>query len=79
MATTFHECVATEFKFYNGNIILHLVDDTTRLPSSKIVKLKEPKEIIDNISKIWIQIYGAPEIFLIDNDGEFANSQFLEM
>ena len=66
-------------KFYNGNILLHLVNHATRLSSSKIIKSKEPKEITDKIFKIWIQIYGAPEKCLTDNRGEFANSQFLEM
>ena len=54
MAITFGECVATDLKFYNGNILLHLVDHATRLSSSKILKSKEPKEIIDNILKIFI-------------------------
>ena len=43
--------------FKVGNILLHLVKHATRLSSSKIIKSKEPKEIIDNIFKIWIQIY----------------------
>ena len=68
-----------DLKFYNGNILLHLVNHATRLSSSKIIKSKEPTEIIDKIFKIWIQIYGAPEKCLTDNGGEFANSQFLEM
>ena len=54
MAITFRECVATDLKFYNGNILLRLVDHATRLSSSKILKSKEPKEIIDNILKIFI-------------------------
>ena len=49
MATTFQECVAMDLKFYNGNILLYLVNHTTRLSSSKIIKSKEPKEIIDYI------------------------------
>ena len=63
MATTFQECVAVDLKFYNRNILLHLVDHARRLSSSKIIKSAEPKEIIDNIFKIWIQIYRAPENF----------------
>ena len=30
MATTFQECVAVDLKFYNGNILLHLVNHATR-------------------------------------------------
>ena len=56
-----------DLKFYNS-IPLHLVDHAKTLSSSKIIKSKEPKEIIGNIFKIWIQIYGAPEIFSTDNE-----------
>ena len=49
MATTFQECLAMDLKFYNENILILLVDHATRLSSSKIIKSKEPKEIIDNI------------------------------
>ena len=49
MATTFQECVAMDLKFYNGNILLYLVNHATRLSSSMIIKSKESKEIIHNI------------------------------
>ena len=68
MATAFQEFVAMDVKFYNGNILLHLINHATRLSSSKIIKSKKPKEIVDNLFKIWVQIYEAPE-----------NCQFLEM
>ena len=79
MATAFQEFVAMDVKFYNGNILLHLINHATRLSSSKIIKSKKPKEIVDNLFKIWVQIYEAPENFLTDKGGEFANCQFLEM
>ena len=49
MATTFQECVAMDLKFYNGNILLYLVNHATRLSPSMIIKSKEPKDIIHNI------------------------------
>ena len=79
MPATFQECVTMDLKFYNGNILLHLVNHAIKLSSSKITKPKEQKEINDNIFKIWIQTYGAPEKFLTDNGGDFANRQLLEM
>ena len=75
MTTTLLECVAMDLKFYNGNILLQLVNHATRLSSSKVIK---PKEISYNTFKISIKIYGAPGKFLTDNGGKFANSQFLE-
>ena len=70
---------AIDLKFYNGNILLHLVNHASRLSSSKIIKSEKPKEIFDNIFEILMQIYRAPEKFLTDSGGEFSNSQFLEM
>ena len=79
MATSFQECVAMDLKFYKGKILLHLIDHATRLSVSSFVKSKEPETILNGIFKSWIQIYGAPEKFLTDNGGEFANSNFIDM
>ena len=68
-----------DFKFYKGRILLHLIDHTTRLSVSSFVKSKEPEVILKAIFKSWIQIYSAPENFLTDNGGEFANSKFIDM
>ena len=79
MATSFQECIAMDLKFYKERILLHLIDHATRLSVSSFVRSKEPKVILKAIFKSWIQIYGAPEKFLTDNGGEFANSKFLDM
>ena len=34
--------------------------------------------IIENIFKMWISIFGSPKKFLMDNGGEFANSEFVD-
>ena len=79
MATPFQECIAMNLKFYKGKILLHLIDQATRLSVSSFVKSKEPEVILKAVFKSWIQIYGAPEKFLTDNGGEFANSKFIDM
>ena len=78
-ATKFNETVAMDLKFFNGKIILHLIDHLTRFSSAIVCKSKEPKEIISGIIKAWIGIFGPPEKFLTDNGGEFANAHFLEL
>ena len=80
MATSFQECIAMDLKFYKGRILLHLIDHhTTRLSVSSFVKSKEPEVILNAIFKSWIQVYGAPEIFLTENGREFAKSKFIDM
>ena len=79
MATKFQETVAMDLKFYNGNIILHLIDHFSRLSASCIIPDKKPETIIQNIFKIWVSVYGTPDKFLSDNGGEFANHDFVTM
>ena len=79
MATKFNECVAMDLKFYEGKIILHMIDHASRLSSANRISSKEPTVIIKSIFKNWITIYGRPEKFLSDNGGEFMNHQFIEL
>ena len=78
-ATKFNETVAMDLKFYDGKIILHLIDHLTRFSTAIIVKFKESEEIIAGIFRSWIHIFGPPGKFLTDNGGEFANEKFLKM
>ena len=77
MATEFQETIAMDLKFYNDKILLHLVNQSTRLSASSFIPNKNPDRILTHIFKIWISVYGAPEKFLTDNGGEFANSKFI--
>ena len=75
MATEFQETVGMDLKFYDSKILPHLVGNCTRLSASH----KNPDTILTYIFKIWISVYGAPEKFLTDDGGEFANAKFIEM
>ena len=76
MATEFQETVAMDLKFYNGKI-LNLFDHSTWLSASWFMPNKNPDTVLTYIFEIWISVYGAPEKFLTDNGGEFANSKFI--
>ena len=78
-ALRFNETVAMDLKFFNGKIILHLIDHLTRFSAAVVCKSKEPKEIVSGIIKCWISIFGPPMKFLTDNGGEFANELFVEL
>ena len=79
MATQFQETVALDLKFYDSKIILHLIDMCTRLSSATTIKNKNPNTVIEAIFKVWISVYGTPEKFLVDNGGEFANTEFINL
>ena len=79
MASHFQETVAMDLKIYHGQYILHLIDLCTCLPAATFIPNKNREAIIKHIFRIWIAAYGTPEKFFTDNNGEFANSEFLEM
>ena len=68
-----------DLKFYNGKILLHIIDHASRLSSGSRVSSKDPVVIIKSIFKNWIAVYGRPYKFLSDNGGEFMNHQFIDM
>ena len=79
LASSFNEVVAMDLKMFDGKWILHLIDHLSRFSAACFIKSKKPEEIIENIFKIWISVFGPPAKFLSDNGGEFMNSQFLEL
>ena len=73
LATEFNDVVAMDIKVYKNTCILHLINHVTMFSAAAIVKLKEKEEIIKNIFKIWISIYGPPLKYFSDNGGEFSD------
>ena len=78
-ASAFNETLAMDLFFYEGKIVLHLIDHLTRFSAGRICKSKQPGEIIKAIFDCWISIFGAPGKILSDNGREFANEEMLEM
>ena len=76
LATKFNEVVAMDLKFFKGKIILHLIDHLTRFSAAAVLSSKKPEEVIKNIFRIWISVFGPPTKFLSDNGGEFNNEDF---
>ena len=71
--------VAMDLKFFDGHIILHLIDHLTRFSAATVLKSKQPDEIISGLMRCWLSLFGPPKKFLCDNDGEFANKKFIEL
>ena len=79
MSTEFQDVVAMDLKFYNGKIILHLIDLCSRLSAAIFIPDKTKETVTQAIARIWIYVYGTLHKFMNGNGGEFANSDFLEM
>ena len=78
VATEFQQTVAMDLKFYNGKIVLHLVNHSTQFSASSFIPNKNPNTILNYIFKIQISVYSASVKFLTDNGRELANSKFIE-
>ena len=68
-----------DLKFFEGKIILHMIDHLTRFSMAVICRSKEPKEILSAFVRNWVSIFGPPEKVLTDNGGEFSNAVFLSL
>ena len=79
MANTFLETVAMDLKQIKGNWIIHMIDLCTRLSAAKFIRNKEPRTIINAIMEIWIQVWGSVDKILMDNGGEFANADLINL
>ena len=79
MASQFLETVAMDLKHYNGKWILHLIDMCTRLSAASVIPNKKPDTVIQHLMQVWISVYGSADKFLVDNGGEFANKDLIEV
>ena len=80
LATGLKECIAMDLKqwFYQKQVwLIHIIDHLTRYSASCVIQSKRKEVIIESIFKIWIAIFGSPKSFLVDNGGEFNNSEFI--
>ena len=71
-AVKFQQTVVMDLKFFEGKIILHLIDHATRLSAAAVIPNKNPSTVVKAILRIWVAVYGAAEKFLTDNGGEFV-------
>ena len=79
IAKTFNQVVSMDLKVWNEAYILHLIDCWSRYSVSVFVKNKKPEEIVDQIMKRWISIFGIMGAILSDNGGEFSNEELTEV
>ena len=81
LARSFNEVVAMDLKKWkNGLKIVYLIEIFTRYTLAQLVPSKDPEVNIDKVMLMWIgSDLGAPEKFLAENRGEFANEKYKGM
>ena len=57
-ANHFNEMVIIDIQMYHETPLLHLIDTCTHFTATAPLDSKEPKCLVDNICKVWIDIFG---------------------
>ena len=85
LADKFNDVLAFDLTFWNDILtkktvcIFHCIDLATRLSAACVASSKDPKHIVDNLVKTWLNVFGAPVKIYTDNGGEFANKKLVEL
>ena len=58
---------------------MYMIDVLTRYTRAIFIKSKKKEVIVDMIIQLWMSIFGAANMFVMDNGGEFANDEFREL
>ena len=59
--------------------MLHLIDSHTRYSVATVIHTKKDDLVVKEVYLKWIGYFGAPQKFLADNGGGFANERYKEM
>ena len=76
-STNFNDLLFMDaFKIHNGTLVLILMDTCTFYSEAMILNTTDPRETIENLYKVWINIFGKPLKLLIQND-DLSSEKFL--
>ena len=73
LADSFNQLVAVDLKMIGDTWVLHCIDYVSRFSNAVIVENKTTEEITEKFLKIWISLFGTPELLYSDNGGEFVS------
>ena len=79
LAKIFNETTTMDLKewFHDKKIwFLHMIDHSTRYSVSCVITSKGKELIVKKFFQYWIGVFGHPNNILIDNGGQFNNTEF---
>lgn len=79
LANSFNDKVAIDLKKWQNLWILHMVDVWSRFTVSVLINRKRTTEVIENIMRNWIGVFGTMKSILSDNGGEFNSEEMREV
>jgi hypothetical protein len=69
LSTEFNQTVQFDLLFVEDYIICHMIDEATRWTSAWLVRSRRASDILSSITRNWIRIFGAPQVFISDKEG----------
>ena len=72
-AMHFNEKVIIDIQMYQETPLLHLIDTYTHFTATVSLSSKEPKCLLDNIFKVWFDLFGAPQKFITRKNADFKH------
>ena len=75
----FNQIVSMDLKQWKDRWIIYMIDVVTRYTRASFINNKKKETIIAKVIELWLAIFGAPNTFLMDNGGEFANDDMREL
>ena len=79
LAKTFNETMAMDLKEWSHDKkiwLLHMVDHATKYSVSCVITSKKKELIVKKNFQYWMGIFGHTKKTLVDNGGEFDNTEF---
>jgi len=79
----FGKVVCMDLKYLNDaerahHVALSMVDAGTSWHCASLLKNRKPEHVARKVVEVWIMHYGTPEVFVVDQGGEFE-AAFIEM
>ena len=79
LSKEFKDTVSVDLKEISSTKFLHIIGNATHFSTAAVACSKRKEEIVDTFSKHWIARFGAPDVILSDNGGDFNNSLFFNV
>ena len=74
----FNQIVSIDLKQWKDRWIIYMIDVVTRYTRASFIKNKQKDTVVAKVNEMWLSIFGAATIFLMDNGDEFANDEMRE-
>ena len=55
-----------------------MIDVVTQYARAAFIKNNTKETVVEKIMELWLPLFGAADVFLMDNGGEFANDELQE-